>query len=182
MRNRVGSTFFLRDSPGWGVWCMLSSLWRKDDLWVEFVCDKYSGTDTIYCYLVVHKTCEDKIICRIDIIPTKLTKRRLRTKKKEHGNQGFRGLGRLCYHESWRIDALLGASCEGFCEGFKGRGRLAEERNINIFEMRCVNSSHKAVHVLAGSSIFEASESGDKKTFRWRWRQGKVAPATGEGN
>jgi hypothetical protein len=48
--------------------------------------------------------------------------------------------------------------------------RLAKERDIDILEMRSVDSSQKAVQVLASSSIFEAGESGEEIAFPWQWR------------
>jgi hypothetical protein len=57
---------------------------------------------------------------------------------------------------------------------------LAKECDIDILETRCIDSGHKAVQVLASSSIFEAGESRENNAFPWRWRQAKVVSAGGK--
>ena len=43
---------------------------------------------------------------------------------------------------------------------------LVEETDFDIPEMRSIDSGHKAVQVLAGSSKFEAGKSGKINAFR----------------
>jgi len=54
---------------------------------------------------------------------------------------------------------------------------LAEERDIDIPETRCIDSGYETVQILANSSIFEADESWENNAVSWGWRQGEVVSA-----
>jgi len=58
---------------------------------------------------------------------------------------------------------------------------LVEERDIDIPEMRGIDSSHETVQILARSSIFQVCKSREDNTFLWQWRQAEVVSARREG-
>jgi len=58
---------------------------------------------------------------------------------------------------------------------------LVEERDIDIPEMRSIDSSHETVQILARSSIFQVCESREDNTFLWRRGQAEVVSARREG-